>query len=251
MPEERTCCGPMMLMRSMHFQTAWFTAVPSAPVSQVRPTSWLTEAWPVVANAYAMRDLGGQPLRFEGRRKTPFGANFVVRTPEQRAIRYNPELGRKPSGGLDGKETEVVSKLLGLGHEGWWVPGATVVHHVPLERMTTSYVCGHFRNYGASLGRRQVPRAGPTLFGRPLGVWRQAITSEAYRLPTRFPAGSLGEPPVQCEHRVGPALWTKASRLSPAIDSLQPRRRCHRRLKLGQRGTVEGRPPRERGGECR
>jgi glucosyl-dolichyl phosphate glucuronosyltransferase len=156
---------------------------PILPAFASPPPTWLTEAWPVVANAYAIRDLGAEPLRFDGEATTPFGANFVIRTQEQRTISYDPELGLKPGGNIRGEETDVVTKLLDHGHEGWWVPGARVRHHIPVERMTTGYVRSYFRGSGEALVKREVPDNAPLFFGRPRWAWRQAITAEAaYRL---------------------------------------------------------------------
>lgn len=155
---------------------------PILPAFAVEPPIWLTEAWAKVANVYATRDLGAEPLRFDGEARTPFGANFVVRTPEQRTVRYDPELGLRPGGSLRGEETDVVSRLLALGH-GWWVPGASVRHYIPAERMTTRYIRSFCWGQGEYMAKTESPGNWPMWLGRPRWLWRQAISAEAaYRL---------------------------------------------------------------------
>jgi len=186
---------------------------PILPSFAGTPPRWLTEAWPLLANAFATRDLGNQSLRFDGKASTPFGANFVVRTVEQRTARYDPDLGLKPGGSLRGEESDVVRKLLDQGHEGWWVPEATVRHQIPASRMTTAYVRSYFEGQGELLAMQEDSDDGPTWFGRPRWLWRRAVTSKA----------------SYCLHRLvsPPEVWVK--HLSEASTNwgqlLGPRRR--------------------------
>jgi glucosyl-dolichyl phosphate glucuronosyltransferase len=53
---------------------------------------WLRECWPMVGNAYALREFGDKTVPIVAS-CLPYGANFAVRTVEQRIYSYNPALG--------------------------------------------------------------------------------------------------------------------------------------------------------------
>ncbi|HEX4936050.1 MAG TPA: glycosyltransferase [Gemmatimonadaceae bacterium] len=112
---------------------------------------WLTRIWPRVATAYGERDLGAHPLRFDGEKLTPFGANYAVRASDQRRHPYDTRLGRRPGSMVSGEETALVQALLAEGKEGWWVPDACVEHHVPARLLTTRYLRRYFAGLGATM----------------------------------------------------------------------------------------------------
>ena len=144
--------------------------------------SWLVQVFPRVAGVYAARDLGDQPLPFS-RDVTPFGANMAVRAAEQARYRYDADLGPRHDRYSTGEETAMVQRMLDAGITGWWVPNARVRHYIPEHRQSTRYVRKFFVGHGEFLARQSSPRTGPTLLGRPLWLWKQAVTSEArYRL---------------------------------------------------------------------
>ena len=156
---------------------------PILPAFACAPPRWVTEAWPALASAYATRDLGPEAVRFDGAARMPFGANFVVRAAEQKAMAYDPALGLTPGGSIRGDETDVVNRLLDLGYQGWWVPGAGVRHYIPSERLTTGYVRRYFEGHGAAEGGTELQGGVPRLLGRPRWAWRRAVTAEAkYRV---------------------------------------------------------------------
>jgi glycosyltransferase involved in cell wall biosynthesis len=153
------------------------------PWFSVPPPRWLERVWPRIASTYATRDLGDQPLRFEGGNCIPYGANFVVRLKEQRRHLYDPRIGLKPGGNIRGDEVSVLNALLAEGLQGWWVPAAVVRHYIPPERMSTRYIRQYYSGYGEYLAMTEPPCNGPTLFGKPRWLWRQAVTAEVkYRL---------------------------------------------------------------------
>jgi len=95
--------------------------------------------WPV-DGPLAYRDLGEEviSLTFEGW-KTPYGANFAVRSAEQKAHLYNPQLGVSPSHKRVGEETEVIYQIL-KSAKGYWVPTSKINHIIPASRQTYKYI---------------------------------------------------------------------------------------------------------------
>lgn len=107
-----------------------------------------------------MRDLGPEPLPLDGDKPAPYGANYLVRTREQRRVAYDPALGRRGHGGRLGEETALARTLLQGGATGWWVPEAVVNHWMPRSRLQVSYLRRYFalagQTYGESpAGRRE------------------------------------------------------------------------------------------------
>ncbi len=155
------------------------------------PPAWIERTWPRVSSAFATRDLGPEPLRFDGRRVVPYGANFAVRLAEQRLFPYDPDLGLRPGGSLRGEELALFRQLVAHGHDGWWVPEAAVRHFIPAERMTLGYIRRYFMGDGEFQARTK-PDAeagdsgGPMLFGRPRGTWRRALSAEVRYRCTRL-----------------------------------------------------------------
>jgi glucosyl-dolichyl phosphate glucuronosyltransferase len=117
------------------------------PVLQPPTPQWFEEnrsEWPLTT-LLAMRDFGEAdiPVTFEGGR-TPYGANFAVRTVEQRRHLYDPELGVSPAHKRVGEETDVIFRILREGGSGWWVPDSKVSHLIPAKRQTMRYVYDYF-----------------------------------------------------------------------------------------------------------
>jgi glycosyltransferase involved in cell wall biosynthesis len=153
------------------------------PLFAVPPPPWLERVWHLVAGVYAMRDLGTEPVRFDGGERMPFGANFAVRLDEQRRHLYDPGLGLKPGSNLHGEEIVLVKTLLDAGYEGWWVPQSSVLHYIPVERMTTRYIRQCYSGYGQYLAMKEPPYNGPRLLGKPRWLWRRIVTVEiSYRI---------------------------------------------------------------------
>jgi hypothetical protein len=152
-----------------------------APWFQGTPPLWLTQVWPQVANAYAIRDfvINDQPLSHT---LLPFGANYAVVTNQQRLHLYDPTLGRNKDGLLGGEEVTVMHQMLDKGLTGRWVPGARVRHYIPRDRQTIGYL----RKYYLAQGLYQAGafHAGKCLrfLGKPRWLWRMALQAEmSYR----------------------------------------------------------------------
>lgn len=128
---------------------------PIAPWFEGDPPKWLRQGFSPVASAFAVRDLGEVefPLTV---RKTPWGANYAVRTEIQRRFPYDPRLGRNQAKStMVGEEVSVLRAILATGAAGWWVPEARVRHWIPRARQTLAYI----RDYYVGAGRSQSLRS--------------------------------------------------------------------------------------------
>jgi len=147
------------------------------------PPAWMGRARAELGPLLAERDFGPDPvpLSLVGNRM-PFGANFAVRTREQRAHRYDPRLGRAPGQARLGEETLVMEAMAQAGGTGWWVPGARVRHLIPAERQTLGYVYEYHFFAGATVAFKShaglmgtgLPNSGRTLMSGPLYLWRHS-----------------------------------------------------------------------------
>ncbi len=140
---------------------AAFFGGPIEPLFEGQPPRWLADDWRLVADAYALRDFGSQELPLTTDR-LPFGANYAVRTAEQRAHSYNPMLGRRGAQMTAGEETEVLLALLAEGCTGWWTPAASVKHFIPTQRQTEEYLRSFHEGIGRYLGERDARQGAVT-----------------------------------------------------------------------------------------
>lgn len=141
---------------------AAFCAHPEAAVfgGRIRPVlepptpAWfarLADSWPL-STLLACRDFGDIPIPFDfARGLSPWGANFAVRTAEQRRVRYEPALGVSPHHRRVGEEAEVIYRILESGAGGWWTPDAVVTHIIPTKRQTLRYVYDYFGASGETV----------------------------------------------------------------------------------------------------
>ncbi len=162
---------------------AVFFGGPVRPWFAVPPPAWLNQVFPSVEGAYAMRDLGPNPLRIDGLNTMPYGLNWAVKTQQQRGYLYDSRLGPQPGSNIRCEETTIMEAMLADGCEAWWVPGATVRHYIAAERMTTHFLRRWYSGYGQYLAMTEPPWDGPTLFGKPRWLWRRTVTTEInYRI---------------------------------------------------------------------
>jgi glucosyl-dolichyl phosphate glucuronosyltransferase len=162
------------------------------PVFEAPLSGWLKKAWPhpVIANTFAFRDFGDEPFAFTPQaqgsqeQRIPYGANFAVRTSQQKSQRYNPELGPTPGPTwVPGEETEVIKAILLSGRNGYWVPEAKVLHWQPVQRMTFDYVWRFYLRQGRFYAWVDQGSTAARLFRAPLWLWRRTIIGEfRYRL---------------------------------------------------------------------
>jgi len=153
------------------------------PWFMVPPPDWIQRVLPRIENVYSTRNLGSQPFRFKGGDCVPYGLNWAVKCAIQRRYKYDPRVGPQPGSNIRGDETLLVWNLIADGHEGWWVPDAIVRHRIPPEHMQIQYLRRYFWGYGEFIGTIEPTWNGPTLFGKPRWLWRQALIAEAkYRV---------------------------------------------------------------------
>ena len=155
---------------------------------------WWRRTFHRIEYAFAALDLGNAARPFSGH-DVPFGANMAIRSAEQKAHRYDPNLGPRPDRGLRGEEITLVKALLSAGATGWWVPDARVRHYIPKARQTIAYVRGWYHGWGEYLALVPAQPEPRRLFGRPLWLWREMIASE---LTFRF-RRLLGQPETWIE----------------------------------------------------
>lgn len=157
------------------------------PVLEGEQPDWFVANRIALSGLLAERDLGREPVALSlDERNLPYGANFAVRTAEQRQHLYDPELGVSPGQKRLGEETKVLAAILHAGGSGMWVPESRVRHMIPAARQTLDYVRVYQQSVGetwAHLSRRDgwnfmghsIPASGRTAFGAPRWLWREAI----------------------------------------------------------------------------
>jgi glucosyl-dolichyl phosphate glucuronosyltransferase len=157
---------------------------------------WVMKSEAVLEGPYAIRDFGDRvhPLSVDDEDHFPFGANWAIRTLEQRAFRYDPELGPSPDRRRAGEETDVMHRVLASGATGYWIPEATVEHCIGRDRQTVRYIAAYYESWGEGFAFRNATanNAGPLWFRIPRRIWpRLLVYGVLYRF-CRF----LSPPPV-------------------------------------------------------
>jgi glycosyltransferase involved in cell wall biosynthesis len=161
-----------------HWMAAYYDAFTRRPEAAIfggniepwfagTPPKWLLRVWPRVASAYASRELGETEVVLSDE-VLPFGANFAVRTAEQRRYLYDPQLGVRPDNIMGGEETTLIRRMLADGISGLWVPQARVRHYIPEKR----------QHDGGNIE--------PMLFGTPRWLWREAVMRQTKYLLNRY-----------------------------------------------------------------
>jgi glycosyltransferase involved in cell wall biosynthesis len=151
----------------------------------------LLDRWPI-SDIVAARDFGDAevPLGFDADR-VPWGANFAVRTTEQRRFAYDPNLGVSPDQRRSGEETQMMFQLLGSGATGWWAPASKVFHLYPTRRQTMAYFYDHYFAIGETKAyldhahRHHYMNRDGANGGRPATLWvrlRMAVNAVLYRI---------------------------------------------------------------------
>lgn len=148
---------------------------------------WIMQAEAVLVGPYAIRDFGDQvhPLSAEDENHFPFGANWAMRAKEQRAFRYDPELGPVPNRIRNQEEMELLHRVLKSGATGYWIPEAKVEHCIGPDRQTVRYIAAYYESWGETLAFRNAAAnsAGPFWFGVPRKIWpRLVVWGTLYRL---------------------------------------------------------------------
>jgi hypothetical protein len=82
---------------------------------------WVMESQAVLEGPYAIRDFGDHVtlLSADDEDHFPFGANWAIRALEQRAFRYDPELGPAANRWRTWEESDVIHRVLASGPTGY------------------------------------------------------------------------------------------------------------------------------------
>lgn len=121
---------------------------PISPIFDGKPPKWFTTDNYWVASSVAFRDFGDDEMLLDSASfRTPYGANYAVRTLEQKNTLYSPELGVSPNQKRLGEEIIVFQKLLQIG-QGYWVPNAKIKHIIPTYRQTALYLLNYYISAG-------------------------------------------------------------------------------------------------------
>jgi glucosyl-dolichyl phosphate glucuronosyltransferase len=136
---------------------------------------WIVECGAQLTGPYATRAFGDeeQPLSIAAGR-LPFGPSYALRAVEQRAFRYDPNLGPLPGRYRPHDETDVIERILRSGATGYTVPKAHIAHCIGRDRQTVGYIARWFAALGETDALRfpEGPRV-PRWFGAPRWLWRQ------------------------------------------------------------------------------
>lgn len=139
---------------------------------------WVVDSEPVVHGAFAIRDFGNEiePLSIADNR-IPYGANFAIRTKDQRAFRYDPTLGLAPDRRRYYDEVDVITRLLKSGAKGYWIPEAVVEHRIGQEKQTIRYLTEYYVSVGETEAFRTARASFPARlwFGVPWRLWPRLI----------------------------------------------------------------------------
>jgi hypothetical protein len=135
-----------------------------SPVLEAPTPAWvsqLADEWPLTS-VFARREWGGVPIPLDfDRGVIPWGANFAVRTREQRQVAYDPNLGVSPLQKRVGEEAEVIYRMLNEpGATGWWTPDAKVQHIIPPKRQTLAHVFEFSAANGETVGYLESLKSG-------------------------------------------------------------------------------------------
>lgn len=141
---------------------------------------WVTEGEVLLGGPYALRNFGDDPVPLcSAARRLPYGANYAVRTAEQRKFLYDPELGLGPGRRGAGEEIDMVDRLLRSGAIGYWVPAARVEHCIGRNRQTIQYIMRHFVGAGETDAFLQ-RHTGLAWFGVPRWMFRRLVQEWFY-----------------------------------------------------------------------
>jgi hypothetical protein len=147
------------------------------------PTAdWVIKSEALLDGPYAIRDFGDRvyPLSPDDEDHFPFGANWAIRALEQRAFRYDPELGPAPNRWRTYEESDVIHRVLSSGAIGYWIPDAVVEHCIERDRQTVTYIAASCETWGETLAFRSAAAtaaAAPFWFGIPRRIWPRLLGS--------------------------------------------------------------------------
>jgi GT2 family glycosyltransferase len=154
------------------------------PWFPVPPDPDLVTAFPALGLGFCAvdHDVPEGPLPED---KTIFGANIAFRTSVARALRFDTALGPNRDEQVVGEETALIKRCRQLGHEPIWLPGMSVRHYVPPERMTLSYLVRYYHDWAVTVVRTEGVPDGDRMFGVPRWVWVALVRNRLKALAAR------------------------------------------------------------------
>lgn len=197
---------------------AAFFGGPLLPWFEGDPPEWLARALDKVAGAFAVKDLGTDPVRLAGPGTYPYGANMAFRTNALRSRRFDVRLGRKGQNLISGEETRLVRDLVADGLHGRWVPAARVEHLIPRSRQTLSYLRRYYRALGRTSNLHSTSDSVAQLFGRPRWAWRALVERQVLYWFSRL----TGSPPETWVDRLRDVAFTQGVLLGYPEEDADP-----------------------------
>lgn len=157
------------------------------PVYEAPPPLWMIENGDLLVDLMAKRDHGPVERRMPTEQHLlPYGANFAVRTAEQRQFVYDPKLGVSPNQKRLGEESTVLMAIAALGGAYYWIPSSRVRHLIPSARMSLDYIKIYFHssgetwaylsaNGGQPIMGSPIPVKGSKILGVPAWLWYRSL----------------------------------------------------------------------------
>jgi glycosyltransferase involved in cell wall biosynthesis len=160
------------------------------PRYEIPTEKWVVQSESLLEGPYAIRDFGSHalPLSAADEDHFPFGANWAIRSAEQRAFRYDTRLGPLPNRYRTHEESDVIHRVLASGATGYWIPDAKVDHCIGRDRQTVRYIAAYYESWGETLAFRNAAATatGPFWFGVPRRIWPRLLVWGALYRVCRF-----------------------------------------------------------------
>ncbi len=161
-----------------------YTGGPVYPIWEAPSPSWLRKDRGDLWGAIAILDYGPSPFVFEEHGRIPIGANMAVRRTMLDVVGdFDPELGRRGTSLLGQEQAEFFCRARAAGARGTYVPGMSVHHHVPAQRLTR----GYFRRWWLwkGISRARLHRAHP--------LSERSVSTRAIKRVAGVPVFALAE----------------------------------------------------------
>jgi glycosyltransferase involved in cell wall biosynthesis len=157
------------------------------------PPWFRAEAMTRIGGPSSRYDFGDEPQAVGAgtRCPPPFGANMGVRRDAAAGaggFRTDLGWGRVM---IPGEDTDLMVRLQAQGGRLVYVPGATVDHHLALERCNRDYFVRWYRGFGRAAIRRNPPRTRLEAWRKAAGASRKVAAWWLFSLPAWSATGNL------------------------------------------------------------
>jgi glucosyl-dolichyl phosphate glucuronosyltransferase len=160
---------------------------PIEPLFEGGAPAWIERVLDRIGPVFGRQTLGKEPVRLtpDVLPGGPYGGNMAMRRAALLRFPFDPALGVRHGAYGIGEETQVMTRMLEAGLEGWWTPEPRVRHWIPRASQTPGYV----RRWYVGCGEGELRMAGPLprlSAGRAYLLLKKAIRSEIrYRVARR------------------------------------------------------------------